>query len=328
MSQVHQVQSADGAIVRDPNNGLLYVVGTTVPTDTTAGYSAGCLFVDKNAAAGSQLYVNEGSNTSCDFNPLISGAVAESVTAARTMTAAQTVGASGSIIFSGTGYIEMLGSHRNRVAFMDDFLGDLLEDGWNQQADTGGTVALATVPGTSGTVTLTTDGTDDDTIMIAHELNWKASQGLVFECRLKTDVVTTLGLFVGLTDAKVETSPALPITRQTTVSVAEATDAVGFVFDTDSTSDTLFGSGVKAGTLIADQGASTAYAAGTYVTLRIEISTAGAASFYVDGTQIGATTADAVTTTVALTPYIGHANRGAFAHVTTVDYVYVSGARA
>lgn len=238
-----------------------------------------------------------------------------------------TATATGVITTSGTGYIDSLVTCRNRVEFFDDFLGDLIEDGWNQQADTGGTVALATSPVMCGAVKLTTDTTDDDTIMIAHELNWKASQGLVFECRIKTDVVTTLGLFVGLTDAKVETSPALPVTRQTTVSVKTATDCVGFCFDTDSTTDVLFGTGVKADTIIADQGAAT-YAADTWYVLRIEISTAGAASFYVDGTQIGATTANAVTTTVALTPYIGMANRGAAAHVTTVDYVYVSGARA
>ena len=36
------------------------------------------------------------------------------------------------------------------VQFFDDFLGDLIEDGWNSQADTGGTIALATVPGVNG----------------------------------------------------------------------------------------------------------------------------------------------------------------------------------
>lgn len=252
---------------------------------------------------------------------------AETHSGAETHAGAETFISGGSLGFSGTGYMSMLGSRRNRVEFFDDFLGDLIEDGWNTQADTGGSIALATAPGVNGTLSLTTDTTDDDTIMVAHELNWKASQGLVFETRLKIDVITTLAFFVGLTDAKIETSPNLPIGRQTTVSAATATDAVGFVFDIDSTTDVLFGSGVKAGTLVADQGAY-ALVAATYVTLRIEISTAGAASFFVDNVQIGATVANAVTTTVALTPYIGMANRGAAAHVMTVDYVAVEGARA
>lgn len=245
------------------------------------------------------------------------------------LTGAGTVGTGGTLAFAGSGYMSTLGSNRNLVEFFDDFLGDLIEDAWNQQADTGGTVALATSPAVNGGAILTTDGTDDDTIMIAHELNWKANQGgLVFECRLKIDVITTVAFFVGLTDAKTETSPNLPIGRQTTVSVATATDAVGFCFDTDSNADVIFGTGVKANTLIADQGASSALQAGVYVTLRVEVSAAGAASFYVNGTQIGATTANAVTATTALVPYIGMANRGAFAHVMTVDYVYVGALRA
>jgi hypothetical protein len=253
-----------------------------------------------------------------------SGTVTESGTF--TQTGTRTVGAAGVLNFSSTGYMSPLGSFRNRVIFFDDFLGDLIEDGWNTQADTGGSANQSTAV-VGGAVTLTTDTTDDDTVMIAHELNWKASQGLIFETRLKADVITTLAFFVGFTDAKTETSPNLPIGRQTTVSAATATDAVGFVFDTDSTSDTIFGSGVKAGTLIADQGASTALVADTYVRLRVEVSTAGAASFYVNDTQIGATTANAVTTSVALTPYIGIANRGGAAHVITVDYVYCEAGR-
>lgn len=247
---------------------------------------------------------------------------------AQTLTGATTVGTGGTISFSGTGYISHLGSVRNRVELFDDFLGDLIGDEWNVQVDTGGTVNCGTAV-VGGAVTLTTDGTDDDTAMVAHELNWKANQGgLVFETRVKVDVVTTLGFFAGLTDAKVETSPNLPMGRATVTTAATATDAVGFVFDTDSTADVLFGSGVKAGTIIADQGASAALVAATWVTLRVEVSAAGAGSWYVDGTQIGATTANAVTATVALTPYVGIANRGAFAHVLNCDYIYVAALRS
>lgn len=246
----------------------------------------------------------------------------------RTVTGTLTIGAAGTLNSSGTGSISMLNSIRNKVVLSDDFLGDLLDDAWGVQADTGGSVNCSTAV-IGGAVTLTTDATDDDTAMVAHELNWQANQGgLIFETRLKVDVVTEFGLFAGLTDAKTETSPNLPISRATTVSVATATNAVGFVFDTDSTSDVLFGSGVKAGTLIADQGASAALVAATWVKLRIEVSAAGAASFYVDGTQIGATTANAVTATTPLTPYVGIANRGAAAHVCNVDYIYCEASRA
>lgn len=262
----------------------------------------------------------------------VSGTVTESGTftqsGTRTVTGTQTIGAAGVLNFTGSGYMDRLGHIRNYVEFFDDFTGDLIDDAWGVQADTGGSALTGTVPGKSGILTLTTDATDDDTVIVAHDLNWFASQGgLLMEVKLKIDVITTLAFFVGFTDARVEASPNLPIGRQTTVSAATATDAVGFVFDTDSTTDVLFGSGVKAGTLIADQGATTIVAA-TYVTLRVEVSSAGAASFYVDNVQIGATTAAAVTTTVALCPMIAIANRGSAAHVASVDYAYCRALRA
>jgi len=60
---------AVGATVPEGNQtGKIYDRGTTVPTDATAGYATGCLFIDTTGGAGVTLYVNEGSVTSCDFN--------------------------------------------------------------------------------------------------------------------------------------------------------------------------------------------------------------------------------------------------------------------
>lgn len=50
-------------------NGIL-AFGTTVPSDGAAGYASGCLFMDTDASAGAQLFVNEGSATSADFNAI------------------------------------------------------------------------------------------------------------------------------------------------------------------------------------------------------------------------------------------------------------------
>lgn len=44
--------------------------GTTVPTDGSAGYAAGMIFIDTDGADGAMLYVNEGTSTSCDFNAI------------------------------------------------------------------------------------------------------------------------------------------------------------------------------------------------------------------------------------------------------------------
>lgn len=46
--------------------GNLFAWGTTVPS-AVAGYAPGCLFIDYDAAAGQQQWINEGSATSCTF---------------------------------------------------------------------------------------------------------------------------------------------------------------------------------------------------------------------------------------------------------------------
>jgi len=46
--------------------------GATVPTDGTAGYAVGCIFIHTDGTVNTTLYINEGSATSCDFNAAIS----------------------------------------------------------------------------------------------------------------------------------------------------------------------------------------------------------------------------------------------------------------
>lgn len=68
--------AADGVTVlfKDAAGNALLATGTTVPTDSGAGYAKGCLFIDTDVAAGtSGLYVNIGSTTECNFN-LVSNA--------------------------------------------------------------------------------------------------------------------------------------------------------------------------------------------------------------------------------------------------------------
>ena len=47
--------------------GLLQASGDTVPTDGTSGYATGCLFQHTDGGAGTALYVNEGTDASCNF---------------------------------------------------------------------------------------------------------------------------------------------------------------------------------------------------------------------------------------------------------------------
>lgn len=55
------------------NEGLLFASGTTVPADGTYGYQVGCIFQKTNGGAETALYVNEGSVSSADFNPITTG---------------------------------------------------------------------------------------------------------------------------------------------------------------------------------------------------------------------------------------------------------------
>jgi len=59
---------ASGAIFPNAAGNYLFAWGTTVPSDATAGYAVGCLFLHTDGAAGSALYCNEGTAASCDFD--------------------------------------------------------------------------------------------------------------------------------------------------------------------------------------------------------------------------------------------------------------------
>lgn len=58
----------DGGVVKVPGGGLLIAGGLAVPASGVSGYSAGCVFHQLDGAAGSTLYLNEGTFASCDFN--------------------------------------------------------------------------------------------------------------------------------------------------------------------------------------------------------------------------------------------------------------------
>ena len=68
MSKPVNIHDATGTIVEVPGVGVLLAYGTTVPTDTADGYATGCIFIHTDGGAGTALYVNEGTLTSCDFD--------------------------------------------------------------------------------------------------------------------------------------------------------------------------------------------------------------------------------------------------------------------
>lgn len=225
-------------------------------------------------------------------------------------------------------------NYRNKVVLFDDFLGDVIEDGWSaaKGADPQGVIATIQA-GVSGLVRLTSGDVGDtfanDGSSLTHELNWKANQGnLVAEFKFTpVSSVASVAYFIGLSDAKATGTLEAPFTLSGTTFTSNATDAVGFVFDTAATTDTWRCVGVKADTDATAVDTSLAPVADTAAFFRVEVDSAGNATFYINDAKFGPI-ANAVTATVALTPIVTVVTRTTATKSVDVDYVYVSADRA
>lgn len=245
----------------------------------------------------------------------------------------------GSLILGDTGRQFSLGPQRHVVQF-DDFVGGgeaystTIIDGWRSRKGTTNAVDFTVTNAIEGTVV----GTIGDTtasmavsgVQLDSGLCWKANQGdLVFEARVKISQITTIALFVGFTDQVGALEMPIQSAASANTITTNATDAVGFMFDTSMSTDNFWLVGVANNVDATAQNAGSAPVADTYVVLRVELSSAGAATFYIDGVQVGTAMTGAVTATVALTPVIAGFNRTTSATPTiTADYVYVSANRS
>ena len=183
--------------------------------------------------------------------------------------------------------------------------------------DTTSTVALG-----SGGLVLTTAATDTKTAT--------QSQGGVYlypaknpavEFKFQIDVITTVAIFVGLSDAVSEASSLLPFGLVTATLTDTCTDGVGFLFDTRQTLAYFNVVNTLNGTQAFTQLASTYVpVVATDLTLKVALDSSGNARFYWNGVQVGYK-ALAVTSTVPLVPFFGIRNNSAAAHVATLRYV-------
>ncbi len=219
-----------------------------------------------------------------------------------------------------------------KVKWFDDFLGDVIKDQYSVGAETGGSGATAAITAAAnGVLRITSDDqTDGDRIGLTFQLSWKAADGgMIMEARLKNvSAITTRTVFVGFTDVLASsTTVEMPIEMAGTTLTSTATDAVGFMYDTASTNDTWYGVGVKADADATPVDSTIAPVAGTWQTLRVQVSPDGDARFFINGKLIG-TVEDSITTSVDCTPIICVEAQGASgAKVVDVDYLYVEGGR-
>tara|TARA_R110000787_G_scaffold37412_4_gene95032 strand:+ start:4714 stop:5433 length:720 start_codon:yes stop_codon:yes gene_type:complete len=231
-------------------------------------------------------------------------------------------------------------SEKGAVYLYDDFVmpadAVINPQSWTSDVDTGGAAFVAPSAAVrGGTVTGTTDTTDNDLVQMGGPLLFEAQGGAtIFEARVEVDVITTVALNVGLNDIALEGS-SLPVELATLSFTSNSSTFVGFVFDVDATNDNwhIFSVDGDADTNVAIATLNTGIApvAGEMQTFRIEVTDQGSgklarAVFYINGKDVG-TIELAVARDTLLAPYVGHENRGAAAHVTSVDYIECESAR-
>lgn len=228
----------------------------------------------------------------------------------------------------------------NRVVLFDDFLGatqalsTTVVNGWRSRKGSDAQAVDWTVtpsPGGEivGTIGDTTASMAVSGVQLDAGLSFKANQGeLVFQARVKLSQITLLSVFLGFTDQTAALEMPIHSAASANTITTNATDAVGFFFDTSMTADTWWLAGVANDVDATHQNTGFAPVADTYETFRIEVSVTGVARFYRNGQLVGSLMSGAVTPTVALTPVIAGFNRDTSNTPTiTADYVLASALR-
>lgn len=178
--------------------------------------------------------------------------------------------------------------------------------------------ALSLVTGNAGT------GFAADGSQAIGDTGYTLSAGPVtVEARVKLSAITNVAFFFGLTDQKAALEIPIESAASADTITTNATDAVGFMFDTAMASDDIWLVGVNNDVDETAQDSLMAFVADTYATLRIEIATNGNANFFMDGDPIGSTMTTACRTSVPLYPTIAAAARDTTSRTVTVDSLYV-----
>lgn len=213
------------------------------------------------------------------------------------------------------------------IELRDDFLGREI-DGykWQSLIGTDSNCRQATVLASqAGGVARLTTGADAGATMALNgaqlhsDLNWSASQGgLETEVKVAMSAITNVVVFIGFTDqiAALEMPFTLGAGDALT---SNATNAVGILFDTAADTDNWWLVGVAADVDAVAENTAVAPVAGTFETWRIEITAAGGARFYRNGTVIGSAMGAAVTPAASLTPVIASFSRAAASRNIDVD---------
>jgi hypothetical protein len=216
------------------------------------------------------------------------------------------------------------------VAYLDDFIGDSLDARWNvvEGTDSATSDAAILAGGMGGVLRFTTGdagtGLAADMIQMTQALQWQASNGSLYvEAKIKLSAITVCYCFFGFTDLVTLEAPIMSASSADTLT-SNATDAVGFMFDTRMSTDNWWLVGVAGDTDATAQNTGYAPVADTYETFRIELSAAGVATFYRNGVQVGTAMTGAVTAGADLTPTFNISKTATAASMTAdMDYIAI-----
>lgn len=145
----------------------------------------------------------------------------------------------------------------------------------------------------------------------------------IVEARLKISAITNAYFFFGLTDQKAALEAPIESAASADTITTNATDAIGFFFDTAMDTDNIWLAGVNNNSDETHQDSTIAPVADTYLTLRISVNSSGDATFYINGAAVGSTMTTAAATGVTLYPTIAASARSTASRTLTAEYLYL-----
>lgn len=243
--------------------------------------------------------------------------------------------------YSGTAWIvvargDLRNPNTNVITLYDDFLGEEI-NGYNWQSligtDSSARQGIVRSEQVRGFARLTTGAGAGATmavngVQLNSRLNWQVNQGgLSIEFKLMTDAIASVAIFAGFTNQ--DSALQIPINGAGGGDsfTNNANDAVGILFDTTMTTAKWWMVGVSGAVGATGQNSGVAPVVSTVETWRIELTTAGVASFYRNGSLIGSAMTGAVTSNVPLTPVIAAFSRTNASRNIDVDFIAVKAQR-
>ena len=200
---------------------------------------------------------------------------------------------------------------------------------WNFSIVNAATLVDAADADAVGVATMTTGNADDDDCDLSTGLVFYATMAPSIEVRLANEDVDKLAHFIGFSDAITEAADTIAIMSGAVLAdnvASAATNAAGWLWDPDLTTDYLACVSVNADADGANYTTTTALTDGAWAIYRVDIDAAGNAYFYLNGSLIY-TEALAVATTAPLCGTVQIINHPGNTDSVNIDYIRIWGNR-